>query len=100
MCLKSKIKVLNVKNFVKKLRQNICLDKMGCIKGLRHNFVLSFVLTLRPLQCRLKSFFIYSIAYIYILNFVMLAKNILRGSILPIKVIFMNCNRNLQHSIT
>ena len=36
ICLKSKIKVtfLNVKNFVIKLRQNLCLDKMGFIKVL------------------------------------------------------------------
>ena len=27
--LKSKIKVLDVKNFVIRLRQNLCLDKMG-----------------------------------------------------------------------
>ena len=32
ICLKSNIKVLNVKNFVIKLRQNLCLDKMGFIK--------------------------------------------------------------------
>ena len=35
ICLKSKIKVLNVKNFVIKLRHNLCLDKMGFMKGLR-----------------------------------------------------------------
>ena len=57
ICLKSKIKVLNVKNFVMKLRQSLCLDKMGFAKGLRQNFVFSFVLILRPLHGRLKSFF-------------------------------------------
>ena len=56
ICLKSKIKVLIVKNFVIKLRQNLCLDKMGFTKGLRQNFVLSFVLTLRPLQGRPRLF--------------------------------------------
>ena len=40
--LKSKIKVLNVKNFVIKLRQNLCVDKMGFIKCLGQNFVLSY----------------------------------------------------------
>ena len=33
-----------------------CLDKMGLTKGLRQKFVLDFVITLRPLQGRLKSF--------------------------------------------
>ena len=92
ICLKSKIKVLTVKNFVIKLRQNSCLDKMGFIKGLRQNFVSSFVLTLRPLQGRFKSFLKYSIACFYILPFVMPTKNILWASILPIKVFFVDCN--------
>ena len=44
---------------------------MGFIKGLRQNFVLSFVSTLRLLQGRLKSFLKYFIACIYGLPFVM-----------------------------
>ena len=94
ICLKSKIKVLNFKNFVKKLRQNLCLDKMRFTKGLRQSFVLIFVLALRAVQGRLKSFLKYSIACIYILPFVMPTKNILWGCILPIKVISVDCNRN------
>ena len=65
---------------------------MGFTKGLRQKFVLDFVITLRPLQGRLKSFFKYSIACIYILPFVMPTKNILWASILPIKVLFVNPN--------
>ena len=38
--------------------------------------------------------------YIYILPFVMPTKNILWGYILPIKVISVDCNRNLHHLIT
>ena len=57
ICLKYKIKVLNVNTFVIKLRQNLCLDKMEFTKGLRQNFVLRFVLTLRPVKGRLMSFF-------------------------------------------
>ena len=72
---------------------------MGFTKGLK-KFVLDFVITLRPLQGRLKSFLKYSIAYIYILPFVMPTKNILYGSILSIKVISVDCNRNLHHLIT
>ena len=63
-----------MKNFVIKLRQNLCLDKMGFIKGIRHNFVLSFVLTLRLLQVKLESLLKYSIACIYLLTFVMPTK--------------------------
>ena len=47
---------------------------MGFIKGIKQNFVLSFVLTLRSLQGRLKSFLKHSIACIYILSFVMPTK--------------------------
>ena len=100
ICLKSKIKVLDIKNFVIKLRQKLCLDKTEFIKVLRQNFVLSFVLILRPLLGNLKSFLKYSIACIYILPFVMPAQNILWGSILPIKVIYVHCNRNLHHSVS
>ena len=98
--LKSKIKVLNVKILFMKLRQNLCSDKMGFIKGLRQNFVLSFVLTWRPLQGRLKSFLKYSIGCIYMLPVVMPTKNILWGSVLLIKVISVDCNRNLHGSIS
>ena len=73
---------------------------MGFTKGLRQKFVLDFGITLIPLQGRLKSFLKYSIACIYILPFVMLTRNILWGLILPIKVISMDCNRNLHHLIT
>ena len=73
---------------------------MGFTKGLGQNFVLDFVITLRPLQGRLKSFLKYSIACICILSFVMPTNNILWGSILPIKVISVDCNRNLHHLIT
>ena len=69
---------------------------MGFIKRLRENFVLSFVLTLRPLHGSLKPFLKYSIACIYILPFVMPTKNILWISIFPIKVISVQCNRNLR----
>ena len=72
---------------------------MGFTKGLRQKFVLDLVITLRPLQGRLKSFFKYSIACIYILPFVMPTKNILWGSILTIKVISVDCNRNLHDLI-
>ena len=73
---------------------------MGFTKGLRQKFVLDFVITLRPLQGRLKSFLKYSIACIYILPFVTPTKNILWVSILPIKVISVDCNRNLDNLIT
>ena len=73
---------------------------MGFTKGLRQKFILDVVITLRPLQGRLKSFLKYSIACIYILPFVMPTKYILWGSILPIKVISVDCNRNLHHLIT
>ena len=73
---------------------------MRVTKGLRQKVVLDFVITLRPLQDRLKSFFKYSIACIYILPFVMPTKYILLGSILPINIISGDCNRNLHHLIT
>ena len=73
---------------------------MGFTKGLRQKFVLDFLITLRSLQDRLNSFLKYSIAFIYILPFVMPTKNILWRSILPIKVISVDCNRNLHHLIT
>ena len=73
---------------------------MGFTKGLRQKFVVDFVITLRPLQGRLKSFLKYSIACIYVLPFVMPTKNILWGYILPIKVISVDCNRNLHYLIT
>ena len=73
---------------------------MGFTKGLRRKFVLDFVITLRPLHNRFKSFLKYSIACIYILPFVMPTKNMLWESILPIKVISVDCNRNLHHLIT
>ena len=72
---------------------------MGFTKGLRQKFVLDFVITLRPLQGRLTSFLKYSIACIYILSFVM-TTYILWGSILPVEVISLDCNRNLHHLIT
>ena len=99
-CHSFKRKVSTVQEFCHKVKTFFCLDKMGFTKGLRQKFVLYFVITLRPLPGRLKSFLKYSITYIYILPFVMLTKNILRGSILPIKVISVDCNRNLQHLIT
>ena len=75
---------------------------MGFTKGLRQKFVLDIVITLRPLQGRLKTILKYSIAYtsIYILPFVMPTKNILWGSILPIKVISVDCKKHLHHLIT
>ena len=73
---------------------------MGFTKGIRHKFVLDFVITLSPLQGRLKSFLKYSIACIYILPFDMPTKYILWGSMLPIKVISVDYNRNLRHLIT
>ena len=73
---------------------------MGFTKDLRQKLVLDFVIILRPLQVRLKSFLKYPIACIYILPIVMPATYILWGSILPIKVIFVDCNRNLRHLIT
>ena len=73
---------------------------MGFTKGLRQKFILDFVITLRPLQGRLKTILKYSIACIYILPFVMPTKYILWGSILPIKVISVDCNRNLHPLIT
>ena len=73
---------------------------MGFTKGLRQKFVLDFVITLRPLQGRLKTILKYSIACIYILPFVMPTKYILWGSILPIKVFSVDCNKNLHHLIT
>ena len=45
ICLKSKMKVLNVKNFVIKLRQNLCLDKMGFTKVYFIKFCLNFKTT-------------------------------------------------------
>ena len=73
---------------------------MGFTKGLRQKFVLDFVITLKPLQGRPESFLKYSITCIYILSFVMKTTYILLGSILPIKVISVDCNRNLHHLIT
>ena len=73
---------------------------MGFTKDLRQKFVLDFVVTLRPLRGRLKSFLKYSIACIYILPFVMKTTYMLWGSMLPIEVISMDCNRNLQNLIT
>ena len=73
---------------------------MGFTKGRRQKSVLDFVITLRPLQGRLKSFLKYSIACIYILPLVMKITYIPWGSILPIKVISVDCNRNLHHLIT
>ena len=73
---------------------------MGFTKGLRQKIVLEFVITLRPLQGRLKSFLKYSIASIYILPFVMKTTYVLWGSILPIEIIFVDCKRNLHHLIT
>ena len=73
---------------------------MGFTEGLRQKFVLDFVITLKPLQGRLKSFLKYSIACIYILPFVMPTRYILWGFILLIKVISVHCNRNLDHLIT
>ena len=73
---------------------------MGFTKGLRQKFVLDFVQTLRLLQGSLKSFLKYSIASIYILPFVMKTKNILWGSMLPTKVISVDCNRNSHNLIT
>ena len=100
ICLKSKIKVLNVKNFVIKWRQSLCLDKMGFIKGLRQNVVLISVLTFWPLQGRLKSFSKYSIACIYILPFAMPPKYTM-GIYTSYKIIFyVDCNRNLHCSIS
>ena len=76
-----------MQEFCHKVKTFFCLDNMGFTKGLRQKFDLDFVITLRPLQGRLKSFLKYSIACIYILPFVMPTKNILWGFILPIKVI-------------
>ena len=73
---------------------------MGFTKGLKQKFVLDFVITLRPLQGRLKSFLKYPITCIYILPFVMKTTYILWGCILPIKVIYVDCNGNLHHLIT
>ena len=73
---------------------------MGFTKGLRQKFVLDFVIALRPLQGRLKSFLKYSIACIYILPFVMPTENILWRSILAVKVISVDCNKNLHYLIT
>ena len=74
---------------------------MGFTKGLRQKFVLDFVITLRPLQGRLKTFLKCSIACIYIfLPFVMSTKYILWRSILPIKAISVDCNKNLHNLIT
>ena len=73
---------------------------MGFTKGLRQKFVLDFVITLRPLQGRLKSFLKYSIAYISILSFDIKTTYILWGSILAIEVISVDCSRNLHHLIT
>ena len=73
---------------------------MGFTKGLRQKLVLDFVITLRPLQGRLKSFLKYSIACICILPFVMKTIYILWGSILPVEVISVDCNRNLHNLIT
>ena len=89
-----------MQEFCHKVKTFFCLDKMGFTKSLRQKFVLDFVITLRQLQGRLKSFLKYSIACIYILPFAMPTKNMLWGSILPIKVISVDCNRNLHHLIT
>ena len=53
-CHNFKRKVLTVQEFSHKVKTFFCLDKMGFIKGLRQKFVLDFVITLRPLQGRLK----------------------------------------------
>ena len=55
-CLNFKRNVLTVQEFYHKVKTFFCLDKMGFTKGLRQKFVLDFVITLRPLQGRLKSF--------------------------------------------
>ena len=73
---------------------------MGFTKGLRQKFVLDFVITLRPLHGRLKSFLKYYIACIYILPFVMKTTYILWRSIVPVEVISVDCNRNLHQLIT
>ena len=99
-CHNFKRKVLTVQEFCHKVKTFFCLDKMGFTKGLRQTFVLDFVITLRPLQGRLKSYLKYSIACIYILPFVMKTTYILWGSILPVEVISVACNRNLHHLIT
>ena len=89
-----------MQEFCHKVKTFFCLDKMGFTKGLRQKFVLDFVITLRPLQGRLKSFLKYSIACIYTLPFVMKTTYILWGSILPVEVISVDCNTNLHHLIT
>ena len=88
-----------MQEFYHKVKTFFCLDKMGFTKGLRQKFVLDFVITLRPLQGRLRSFLKYSIACTYILPFVMKTAYILWGSILPVEVISVDCNRNLHHLI-
>ena len=94
-CHNFKRKVLAVQKFYHKVK-----TFLGFTKGLRQKFVVDFVITLRPLQGRLKSFLKYSIACIYILPFVMKTTYILRRSILPIQVISVDYNRNLHHLIT
>ena len=47
--LSKKIKILNVEIRVIKSKQILCSDKTGYTKGLRQNFVLDFVITLRML---------------------------------------------------
>ena len=47
--LSKKIKILNVEIRVIKSKHILCLDKSGYTKGLRQNFVLDFVITLRML---------------------------------------------------
>ena len=94
ICLKSKIKVLNVKNLTKFiLRQN------GIHKRSKTKFFINFDFTLRPLQGRLKAILKYSYPCVYNLPFVMPTKNIHWGSILPIKVIYVEFSRNLHRSI-
>ena len=88
-----------LKNLIVKLRQNLYLDKIGFIKSLRQNFVLRFVLTLRPLHGRLKSFLKYSIASIYILAFVILTKNTM-GIYASYKSNFCSFLWNLHHSVS
>ena len=91
--LSLRYKILNVKNFVIKLRQSLWLDKMGFTKGLRQNFVLSFVLTSRPLQGRLKSFLKYSIACILHFTLCYANKKYTMG-------IYTSYKSNLHHLIT
>ena len=89
-----------MQEFCHKVKTFFCLDKMGFKKVLRQKIILDFVITLRPLHGRPKSFLKYSIACIYILPFVMKTTYILWGSILPVEVISVDYNRNLHNLIT